>query len=303
MPLVLGIIGRRFIQSAGAMVLFGSSLFFLYGHLFPATTEPGQLNWTRALLLVAAATLVIAAPLQFITQTANLAGSWGAAFEKDSLSAALQMSFGKASVARTGLALAACAIAFWRPPGPRTWKVIGVLGALICASFAWMGHGAAGEGAPGLVHLVADILHSLGAAGWIGALVVFWLAIRLPAVPSRDLSQSLIAFSGTGTLIVALIVGTGVVNSVFLAGWNPAQAIGTRYGQVLAVKLALFVVMLVLAAANRFRHAPALARSVRGGAIPDLSALKASLMAETCTALLVLVAVSWLGTLAPVTAQ
>jgi putative copper resistance protein D len=43
--------------------------------------------------------------------------------------------------------------------------------AALVGSLAWAGHAAAGEGAPGAIHLISDILHLVAAAAWFGALI------------------------------------------------------------------------------------------------------------------------------------
>jgi len=206
---------------------------------------------------------------------------------------------------RFALALAACLGLRLLPLGRGAWWICAVLGAGVSASFAWMGHGAASEGAPGWLHLVADILHCLAAAGWIGALVILSFALsswcRLEA---RRVHAALAAFSGIGTLLVAAIILTGLVNNDFLVGWDLARAAVTPYGQILAAKLALFLLMLALAAMNRFRHTPALGGAL-GGALasearPSLTGLRRSIGFETVAAFGVLALVSWLGTLQPV---
>jgi len=307
MPLDAAIIILRFVQYSGAMILFGSSLFLLYGGLLP----PGNralASWPNRLLLFAALAIVIAAPLQFFIQTAMLAGLPPFALDAATLKASLlEMSFGKSSLSRLALALIA-SVGIWLLPAGRALGLgVMILGALICASFAWMGHGAATEGAYGWLHLTADIAHSLGAAGWIGALVVFWFATRpqyLGSAYSSGLYRSLQKFSGTGTLFVAIITVSGLVNGIFLIGINPVQAFSTRYGQVLALKLAVFVIMLGLAAANRFRHVPALGHALADHAsLVKLDRLRLSICMETVAAVLILALVSWLGTLQPPTAQ
>jgi putative copper resistance protein D len=100
-----------------------------------------------------------------------------------------------------------------------------------------------------LIHFLGDISHSLAAAGWIGALVVFCILLARPICAGDDqkaLCASLAGFSGIGTLLVALIVVSGLINSFFLVGWEPAQIVATRYGQVLMVKLALHAFPYVL---------------------------------------------------------
>lgn len=291
------------------MVLFGSSLFLLYGRLLPFEAKSSELDWTRKLLIQASIMILIATPLQFLIQTASLAGSFAAVFETGTLKAAvLDMSFGNSSLARTLLSLVALVVALIFPPNRRLFRACAALGALICASFAWMGHGAATEGKIGWVHLTGDIAHSLAAAGWLGALAIFWIATRKDApasVTPNNLASSLAAFAGAGSLMVAIIVATGLINSAFLVGWDVPKALSTRYGQLLAVKLAFFVVMLWLAARNRFRHTPGLIQAMEKHANParSLTELRDSVRKETFFGGGILVVVAWLGTLAPVTAQ
>jgi copper resistance protein D len=213
------------------------------------------------------------------------------------------MSFGKSSLIRLGLALIASVGIWFLPAGRALGLGVAILGALTCASFAWMGHGAATEGAYGWLHLTADITHGLGAAGWIGALVVFCIATQpghLGSTHSSALYQGLRRFSGIGTLFVAIITVSGLVNCVFLIGSNPVRAFSTHYGRILALKLAVFVIMLGLAAANRFRHVPALGHALADRApLTNLDRLRFSVYMETVAATLVLALVSWLGTLQP----
>ncbi len=303
------ILVSRFVEYSGAMILFGSSLFLLYGRPITSDTKASHSTWTKRLFVRAGFGLLVATATGFVAQTAVLAGSFGALSDPATLKAALlDMNFGISSLVRLATGLLAIIGAVCLAPGRHLWALCAVLGTIACASFAWMGHGAATEGAGGWVHLASDITHLLAAAGWIGALVVFWILLAKPA-PSvtgqKALCTSLAAFSGVGTLLVAYIVASGVVNSFYLVGWNPSRIIATRYGQVLIAKLLLFAFMLALAAANRFRHTPYFAEALLKSE-PTTAALlhlRRSVMVESAAAAGVLVLVSWLGTLAPVTAQ
>ncbi len=221
--------------------------------------------------------------------------------------ALLGMDFGKSSVARALLAVLAFLAIILLPLEKRLLWICMILGALICVSFAWMGHGAATEGMGGVVHLVGDIAHILAAAGWIGALVIFSILLIRPASQQmrQALYTSLASFSGIGTVLVAVVVGSGLINSFFLVGWNIEKIGATRYGQVLAGKLIIFLAMLVLAAINRFRLAPALATALRDPAISSraLTELRRSIVTETAAAATIIALVSWLGMLAPSTVQ
>src|SRR3546814_3198171 len=75
-------------------------------------------------------------------------------------------------------------------------------------------------------------------------------------VCSSDLDQ----FSRVGTICVLVIAATGLINSQMIVGAeNLGRSLSSPYGQLLLAKLALFALMLALAAANRWRLTPALA--------------------------------------------
>ncbi len=303
------ILVSRFIEYSGAMILFGSSLFLFYGRPIASDAIASDLVWTKHLLIRAGIGLLVATAVGFVAQTALLAGSLGAISDPATLKAALfGMNFGISSLVRLASALLAVMAAVNLEPGRRLWALSAALGVFACTSFAWMGHGAATGGSAGWVHLAGDITHLLAAAGWIGALVVFgiMLARSVPSVTGQTaLCTSLARFSGIGTILVAVIVVSGLINSFFLLGWDPAHIIAARYGQVLAAKLVLFAIMLAFAIENRFRHTPSLARVLANGTstAAEMARLRASILSETVAALGVLALVGWLGTLAPITAQ
>ena len=75
----------------------------------------------------------------------------------------------------------------------------------------------------------------------------------------------------------------------------------TPYGQLLSVKLVVFLAMLGLAAANRFHLTPRLGRALAGASPSPLAiaALRQSLVLETALSIIVVALVAWFGTLAP----
>ena len=179
-----------------------------------------------------------------------------------------------------------------------------LLAGLAVASLAWSGHGAATEGPAGMVHLASDIIHLLAAAAWIGALGAFVLIVSRRAQTPETLNvahRALAGFATAGAIIVGLIIMTGLVNSYFLVGpRNVFRLVESDYGLLLLIKLALFAIMLGLAASNRFRLTPALGKAVGGnGTAAAVVRLKRSLWIETCVGILILGLVAWLGTLPP----
>ena len=107
-------------------------------------------------------------------------------------------------------------------------------------------------------------------------------------------------FHAVGLAAVLVLVASGIANTWFLVG-SLSDMVGTPYGQVLLLKLALFALMLVLAAMNRVRSAPRLRRSLshRAGGGTAVTALRIQVRLELVIGLAVLATVSVLGTLAP----
>lgn len=303
------VVASRFVQFSGGAVLFGTSLFLLYALPLSGPGSAPALGWPRRLLTWAALSLLVAAVAGLVAQTAMMAGSLQEGLDPAALGYVIgETSLGRAALIRATAAAAALLVLISGKPGTGMWGLCAALGADVCASFAWMGHGAATEGPGATVHLAADVLHSLAAAAWIGALGGF-LALLLRKSPTaldrHVLQRALHRFSGIGSALVAAIVATGLVNSWFLVGPSRLGGLAsTPYGLILLAKLALFTLMLALAAANRFRLTPRLREGIGAGApAPAMADLKRSLLLETTAAFGVLALVAWLGTLAPISAQ
>ncbi|MCY1289396.1 Copper resistance protein D [compost metagenome] len=183
---------------------------------------------------------------------------------------------------------------------------LATLSAVALASQPWAGHGAMSEGIGHYVHLAADAAHLLAAGAWTGALAAFVLLSRTR--PGSDpaalplLSRTANGFARLGTGIVATLALTGALNYGFVVGAALPDFPASAYGGLLAAKLALFMAMLVLAAANRFRHAPRLAQALRTGqAAMAARALRRSVALEAAAGTAVLALVAALGTLSPAT--
>jgi len=287
--LELAVIVARLLQYAGATVLFGSSLFFVYAA--PAV-------WPKRLLAGAAVLLALASLLAIGAQASLFAGSPAAGLTGEALGAVISsMDLGKAAVVRA-IAAALALVVLLAPDGRLTRSTVVGLAAVAGASLAWMGHGAAGESC---VQLAGDVIHALTAAAWLGALVGFVVLLRRQTEPSL-LHAALRRFSQIGIPLVAVLVLTGLANSWYLVGVDRIAALATTpYGRVLLAKLALFAGMLVLAARNRTRHTPALAAELAGAPLGPASVvrLRRSILTEAALGLGVLGVVAWLGTLAP----
>ncbi len=301
------VVAARLLQYAGASVLFGLAWFCLYA--LPATGPASAkgAGWPRPLLQAAAVLLALGAVGGLVAQTAMMAGSWTEGLKPASLGVVITgTDLGRAGLIRTLAALLALAALVLARPGPGLWRGTAVLGALACASLAWMGHVAAAVGAGASLHLASDMLHALAAGAWLGALAGFVALLRSPSrttgAAAAAAHAALAGFAGRGSTVVAILVLTGLANSWFLIGPDHlAELWTTAYGRLLLLKIGLFCAMLALAWANRMRLTPRLGTELDRKAPPEiaLARLKHSLVWETGLGLTVLAAVAWLGTLPP----
>jgi putative copper resistance protein D len=297
----VAVIVLRWLQFSGAVVLFGTPLFLLYG--FRSAGGSG-LAWARATLVLAAIFVALASLAALVAQTAVMAGSLSEALKPASLSFMVTgTALGKALVARAIIAAIGFVALVVLKPGRALWALTAGVGLIVVASFAWTGHGAATEGAGGSVHLVSDIIHAVAAALWLGALAALTILLLRPTAPD-DLAihRALHGFAGVGTLGVALLVLTGIVNSWFLVGPTRVAEMGNSlYGQLLLAKIALFIAMLVFAASNRFRLTPALGLTLQTGDASSVALrdLRRSLLLETGLGVALLGVVAVMGTLPP----
>ncbi len=297
----------RLAQYGGAVVLLGTPLFLLYGL---RESDGLALGWPRRLLIAASAVVAVTSTAALLAQTAVMAGSVVEGLKPASLGLMITgTTLGPAFLIRALIATTALLVLVLAKPSRQVWIAVSLAGLMVSASFAWTGHGASTEGPGHLIHLTGAILHSWAAAVWLGALaalLILTLSHRPAPATDRLLHQALHGFAGVGTASVAVLVLSGLVNSWFMVGPDHlTDLLVTPYGLLLTAKLLIFALMLVLAAANRFRLTPDL-----GNALDDpedlrvaVGRLKRSLVMETLLALALLAVVAVMGTLAPVSAM
>jgi putative copper resistance protein D len=132
-----------------------------------------------------------------------------------------------------------------------------LLSGSLLGSLAWAGHGQ--ESSPW--HLLADILHLLAAGIWPAGLLPFALLLKKLRhfAPANWLSAAALVrrFSASSLATVALLAGTGLVNTWFLVG-SPVNLIRQPYGRWLSVKIVLFGIAVAIGAVNLLRLKPRL---------------------------------------------
>jgi len=152
------------------------------------------------------------------------------------------------------IAIGAMAIAFYAGKSPSiliAWVLTTSAMAGVGLSLAASGHAATAS--PQWVTRPSLFLHGVAVAYWIGALA------PLAAMAHRrkdDLPRVLKQFSGLAVPLVGLLVLSGLALSIIQLGGVRAL-IETPYGNLLSIKLALVILLLALAALNRFVGTPA----------------------------------------------
>jgi len=272
------------------------------------STRPAAITVRTQTLRVVWIFLTIAAAsgmIWLLLVAASMSGlSFGESMTSDVLSTVVnETQFGRVSEIRLVLAvIMAGGLAYDRFPLARGLALAMSLG--LTAALAWTGHAGSTAGAMGILHLTADTLHLLAAAIWIGGLVSLVLLLSVSRNDRTDAGVSFARdatqrFSIMGVAIVVVVLATGIVNGWILVGsWH--ALIATFYGQLLILKIALFAVMLLIAAANRFWLMPRLA--LRSGSEPQLEVLRRlarNSMIEIVLALMIFAIVGMLGTLHP----
>ncbi|HEX4387406.1 MAG TPA: CopD family protein [Steroidobacteraceae bacterium] len=190
---------------------------------------------------------------QLAVEPAHLAGAWSGLADP----ALWQLTFRRAAppldVRGAGLALLALALRATGRRGPG-FALAGSLVAL--ASLLPGGHAGLSAHASLLYTLLA--LHVLIGSFWFGSLAPLREGAR--CLPARELALVLGAFSRYAGYLVPLTAVSGVLMAwLLLPGW---RALLEPYGLLLCGKALLFAVLLALAALNRWRFTPALARGV-----------------------------------------
>ena len=300
------VVALRFALYLDLMVLFGVPLFSL--HAMRPDDRTSALAWKYVRIVGLAAVLGIG--LSLVSMVMMAKAMTGASEYAELTAHVFGMimtgtSVGLAWTARIVVLLAVLAlIAALRTRPALRFGALAALGAVALATVAWAGHGAMDDGTRGGLHLGSDIAHLLAAGAWVGALFAFVVLSKGARGASSEVADLLgrasNGFAHIGTAIVATLVLTGAINYLLIVGPTAEGLLTTAYGGLLVAKLALFALMLVLAAANRYRLSPRLAGALKDGNHAEaVAALRQSLLTETCLAILILALVAWLGVLSP----
>jgi putative copper resistance protein D len=263
--------------------------------------ESRMLRWARVLagLLLATGLAVLA------FQAAVVTGRPGAALDLGEWARLLGRSqFGTVWLVRHGVLLLLAALLLLREREQTGADRIafrleaGLLAAVAVAAMAWAGHAAAVEPA-GLTAALLDALHLLAAGAWFGALAPVAALLRRASdergADARPFAAVAVrAFSRLALVVMTLVVLTGIANSWFQVGGVPAL-VGTRYGWLLLLKVALLAPILAMAQYNRSRLLPRLSGDGATVGRPAMRRLGRFVAAEAALGLLILLVTSGLS--------
>ena len=266
--------------SAASLAAAGSALVLLALSRFDDATARSVRRIAVAAAVLAAAFSALRLPVR---ASFLMGGSVAGAFDPAIVAMVAESPVGTSLWTRlAGLALV-CLVVFDRPAA-RLAAGLGVV--LVCGSFALRGHSLE---EPRLVLGGLVTLHLLGLAFWIGILAPLH---RLAGSDPNAAGALATEFSRRAVWIVPAIAAAGVALFVILTG-DPMAALGTPYGQLLAVKLLLFTLLLGLASLNKYRLTPAL----ETGALRAGPHLRRSIRLEVVAVLAILATTATLTTL------
>jgi putative copper export protein len=224
--------------------------------LFSAVFGP-HLSSARAAVATAGARCARAALAvlfaQLLFEPVYLAGDWSALADAAALRLVLISPAGAALLTRLGGTLC---IALALPAAGAARRRLALIGAAaIVASFALTGHTAVNAWRALLAPLL--LTHIAIVTFWFGSLGPLRQVLRLE--PAAQAAAAVARFSAFAVWLVPLIAVAGIGMALLLL--PDAAALRRPYGLMLLTKAALFALLMGLAAVNRLRLAPALARS------------------------------------------
>jgi putative copper export protein len=211
--------------------------------------------------VISSAIVLLAAGARLISQRAAVFGTGAAMNLGQDNGALISTPWGAGWVIQI-LAGAAALVGF-RMVGsrPRTGWGLALLGALsLSLTPALSGHAMSAEGT-GLLPVLADTLHVIGAGGWIGSLFVLLLSAALSTSDEDSEGVRLFdlvgAFSPIALFFAAVLLVTGLFGAwTHLEGFSTLWTTG--YGRVFLIKMAFLAPVLAIGAYNALRVRPAL---------------------------------------------
>jgi putative copper export protein len=126
----------------------------------------------------------------------------------------------------------------------RGWRRSFVLVLIAVLAASMVAQSDAVDGRWEIVKIIATSGHVLATAAWLGGLVAL-AAVLIPRENLQELDRLIPRFSIVALFSVVTLVVTGTIHALAVAGGIDAL-VGSRYGLVLAIKVAVFGLMLLM---------------------------------------------------------
>jgi len=281
------VVTARATTYAATLAASGGVFFLSYSHaLLDGCCAARIRRLIRVLVFIAA----LAGGAMILAAGASMSGDAGGLVNVGLARMILQAGEGRASLVRLiGLILIGAGLTARRSPA-----AVALLGSLAAAtSFAWVGHvhslASASRGA--WLPAPAIVVHLLGVAFWLGALLPLLMVAGGADMPR--IAATARRFGTAALIVVGVLLAAGVgLLCLMLRGVSDLWA--DDYGRLALTKVLLVSCLLALAALNHLRLTPRLFAYDEGA----LRALKRSIMAELAVAGCILVVTAAMTTLA-----
>lgn len=243
-------VALRFIHFGALMLIFGNALYsvwFAPSSLHRLMSRRFQSQQQRAAVISLAAAL-----LMFAVQGGLMANGWPDVVNPDIWHSVLTTQFGGVWLWQMILAVVTVGVA-WLVPQKGSRLLLLAMGQ--CVLLAGVGHATMNEGLAGALHRLNHAVHLLCAATWVGGLLPLLFCMQLAKGRWRGAAiYTMMRFSRVGHYAVAGVLLTGIVNALFILGWDLPWR--SAYVQLLLFKCALVTMMVVIALANRYFLVP-----------------------------------------------
>jgi putative copper resistance protein D len=283
----------RFVHNASTMFLWGAFAYLALLVPKPLALETGQRLCTArtgAIILALTSTL-LALPLQ--------AGAIGQGWSDAINIATIRDVLFETSIGR-GWSFQAAAALLLIPalvlPLHKAHAIAAAASGLLLLTLALTGHAAMQDGWIGFAHRFNDMVHVLAGGAWIGALVPVMLILgklRQPALHANA-QRALMRFSTAGHIAVALVIASGVINTLLILGQFPTD-LSSPYQALLLIKIVLVILLTALAIINRYVFVP----RIRFDEANAVQAIWHGTLVEIVLGIVVLGLVAWFGMLEP----
>jgi putative copper resistance protein D len=253
------------IRAIGFVLLFQAIGAAFFAALFPEAVQSAAA--IRRITIVSAGGGIAAAAVHWALEATRMTGDFAGVLDTTMQHRVIDSSFSTAhALPMLGLSLIAAATC---RRARLSTPVACVGGAIAVAGFAFVGHVSADAWRALLGPLL--IVHLLIVAFWFGALLPLWTVIRRESV---NVAASVVqTFSELATWLVPIIAIAGAIMMLLIARGVPS--FDEPYGALIAAKIGGFILLMGLAALNKWKWAPSLAKAAGQSA-----ALRRSVLGE-----------------------